>query len=439
MKIETAEERTLILDCQDGTVAFSRGHRAFRLKYLHRNEIADMRTKRYPLLVASAIEAMLGAPNYFLDGGATWDRIHGNERGTTTPLRAVISDCRSLLNQLGCQQDPFWLERGRGYGLNRACVRPVPFWIAQTDGLSINAVAEIRASIDMPKFRWIDDLIAHVKEGRSVRLSVLPGNGADQVHKLLSVSFPNAASVLVDLSTIKSASEFLLNIARNGEIRSEVIHDNAQLSHHRVARIAVGEMQMLLLVIEGWGAFVQLNVASDIKAVASAIHGFKNVNVRPIVVCVLLSPTSIHHLLPPRPGAGSFMTHFEHVFPSPEDKEILESWAHERFANYPVRDRQKLLRAADGQFAAVNRALQVIKRPLHDWIRATKDAHENAGRAILGAVGSCCHEVLLNGPKDSPCLKELKNAGILRVLPNKKIAPYVEGWSVAWGEAWKTK
>jgi hypothetical protein len=436
----TEAKKTLVLDCPPGKIAFDQAREALRFRCNSTGKVTTLRTAKYPRLAAKVLTLMLADDRYFLRDGAWKSRKESGYGGN--PLSAIVSDIwRLLSNEYQCTETPFSRETGVGTGILLAFLKPSPSWLADggsDTGVSINAVAEDTAAVDHPNFRWISELTTHVREGTSVRLSVLPGNGADDIYRLLMATFPEAATIRVDLSGIVSANDFLTTLIRSGQTSSFTIVPNQRMSHHEVAKLAVGEKASLIVVVERLGLFARLNGQRKLAELANAIHGFKNVH-RPPVVCVLLSPISVHHLLPRRHGGGSLLTHLTHVFPSVDDVEALESWMHDRLSVVPLMDRQRILKFASGQYAAISAVLRVVSRPRPEWVKAVHDAHEAAGGEILAAMGPCCFRVLDERLRDSSCVRILEEAGILRVRANRDISPHVKGWSRAWGEAWRPK
>lgn len=418
MKGDLTTGSTLVL--ADGVeCAFNRRTNVWHHRDGRRETFDDLKKKypddpsrevRYTKLCSTLLHKFLEAADHQVLKGH-WSRVSG------TPLTQVVSDLNRAFRNLGYKgTSPFHLLRGDGYELLPAFLGR-PDWMFQSE---------------LPRLRWVEELIELVRHGRWVEARALPGNGAKHIHSILSQSLPDARVINVNLASIEDENELLANVAAQAADGVDLVGD---MSHRRIAGAAAGQSRLLVLVVEGWGVFAQMQDPDSLRRVAKTLQGFLGVT-RPNVAVVLLSPTSRYHLLPEN-AVGSVLPDLQRVSPGPGEVAEIESWALERLASIPESEARKLIRAACGQLGATLKAIEAVQRNRDqaERLRAIREAHEYAAERILGAVGPCCRAVLLGrSQRPGTCLNALKGAGILEDR-NGEIRPRVPEWAASWAEA----
>lgn len=423
MKEDLTAGPTLVLVDDGVECAFNRSTNVWHHRDSRRETFDDLKKKypgdpsrevRYPKLCSTLLRKFLEAPDHqvFKD---RWSRISG------TPLTQVVSDLNRAFRNLGYNgASPFHLLRGDGYELLPAFLRR-PDWMFQSE---------------LPRLRWVEELVELVRHGRWVEARILPGNGAKHVHPILTRDLPGARVMNVNLTPVKDENDLLVNIASEASDGADLADD---MSHRRIARAVASDSSLLVLVVEGWGVFAQRKNPDALKRVAKTLQGFLGVT-RPNVAVVLLSPTSRFHLLPEN-AVGSVLPDLQRVSPGPGDAVETERWALERFAGIPDNEARKLIKAACGQLGAIQKAVEAVRRNQNqeERLRAIREAHVYAGERILGAVGPCCRAILLGkSNRPSACLDALKGAGILEDR-NGVIRARVPEWTALWAEAGRAR
>lgn len=344
-----------------------------------------------------------------------WSSVSG------TPLTQVVSDLNRAFRNLGYNgASPFHLLRGDGYELLPAFLGR-PDWMFQSE---------------LPRLRWVEELVELVRHGRWVEARILPGNGAKHVYSILTRNLPDARVINVNLTPIENETDLLANIAAEAPDGADLVGD---MSHRRIARAAADGSNLLVMVVEGWGVFAQRKDPDALKRVAKTLQGFLGVT-RPIVSVVLLSPTSRYHLLPEN-AVGSVLPDLQRVSPGSSDAAETERWALDHLVGIPENEAQKLIKAAYSQLHATLEAVEAVRRnqSQEERLRAIRSAHEYAGERILGAVGPCCRAILLGKSRRSgACLDALKVAGILENR-NGESRPSIPEWAVVWAEAGRAR
>jgi hypothetical protein len=277
----------------------------------------------------------------------------------------------------------------------------------------------------MPQYSWAEDLVQLARDGVWARLQVLPGNGAEEVNAFLQRRLRDSRVVFVDLATIRAAEDILESIGDAGDTMPA-----APGRYHQVARAVAGSREHLVIVLAGWGAHAQIHGRESLGPMALALQNFKNV-VRPQIVLVCVSPTPISHLFASPLGVGSLLN-LTPVLPSAADAKALEDWARSKLSMTAPPEMTELIDAAAGQLGAIRAAALAPGRSQAERLHAIRVAHEDAGLAILGAVGPCCAAVLRGESQAARCLSALTAAGILDSRDENHL-PRVKAWAYSWG------
>jgi hypothetical protein len=412
MKSAPDTDLTVVLMGKDGVFWFKRD--AGTLVFANGEEKTfEELMPRYGKYCAPLLNMFLNDEDHFVFAeGHLVDKSNRQRWNNDTDLKYVIGALRKLFQELGYNgPDLFPTSRGRGYyELLKSSVRDP----------------------GLPQLRWVEELAALVREGKSAQVRILPGNGASRVPKLLGQVLRQACIVPIDLTLLSQADELLGSIADIAEAQVSPVTRDGRPDYINLARTVAGPSNLLALIVEGWGAFAQRHDKESLEKVAGMLHGLMKVTVpfRPLkVAVVLVAPIPLYHFLPPH-VAGSLLT-LQPILPSATDSEELEEWARQRLRNIPEDEVKELLEAAGGQLAATQAAVNAAQRNHSERLQAVYHAHVNAGQSLLGAVGPCCRDVLLGMSQKPGCSKVLKEAGILEER-DKGIHLRVQGWATSW-------
>jgi len=404
----------MVLPGADGSPTFHPTTNAWHWASGVQKTFHDLKAK-YPGPCGKLLCKLLAAQDHFLSK-TDWD----SDRTCGIELRAVVSDLNRVFKKLGYKgPDPIQNQRGTGYTLLPSYVGKPYEWTRRG------------RMVDLPHLRWIDQIIDLVRAGRWIQVRMLPGNGAELVYDLLTERLSQARIVPIDLAPINDQAELLKIFAAQAEEPTAAFANDGRTNFTEIARTVAGSSDLLTIVVENWGSFARSKTPEDLKQVALALTGFKNV-LRPRVAVALITPTQAHHLLPVN-SVGSLLQ-LQSVFPADSDTNEIEEWALAHFVNVPESDIKTILTAACGQLGAVQAAANPMLRNQNERLQAVLHAHQDAGLSILGTVGPCCRDVLLEKSRRPRCVTVLKEAGILREEDGGYHA-FVQAWTSSWIEA----
>jgi hypothetical protein len=387
---------------------------------------------RYPLVAEELTRLFIAALN---ESGGRSSFVSGEiweKKKLGCSYREAVWVFNSAVRALGIPKPKRCARSVRGRGCELLCeayMAKQPPWLSSSSMSPVldhgGAGASDPEGIHPPRLRWMNELVAKVQDGRSVGVEVLPGDGRDEVVRLLEFALKGESVVIlpVDLAGIKDGLEFLASLGH--ELQPEDDATSPTILK-RAAASAAGGASRLILIVRGWGAHDRRFETSSLREMSRILQNLiENVH-QPDVQVVLLSPIPVDHL--PGPSERGSTLNLDTVLFSETDLRQATQWG-ERWLTGGA---EALLAATAGRLDAVRAAVRMSDEPLPKRFQAVGRAHRRAATGILEELGTCCRTTLLGKEARPDCVAVMKEAGILQ--DNK--GPPQPGVA-AWAEVWK--
>lgn len=277
---------------------------------------------------------------------------------------------------------------------------------------------------DFPAFGWLERLLDCITDRKPAWLQLLPGNGPEEIEKLLERRRPDVRVLRIDLALFRANQTIADNLLQ----RLPEARRPKNVSEQSVAAAwAVDRAKLVLLVINA-GAHLMEHGDESLAERMRELAFFDALTADPSVIVVAISPVTVGHLLPNNPRPGSRPA-FQIIVPNEDDGEVLETWARSRpMKTWPSDQVDLVIAEARGQYGPLYAGMRARAKSRVEAIAAQ---HREYGHILFDKyLAPCCRETI-HGTQHDACLRELQEGKVL--APSRdKVIPAIPHWSRSW-------